>query len=176
MISSLQTFRLMAEGLGTLAALNGQDPPKRPYDWQVKQPITFQSTKSINSARAWRLGPDDKWMHSLKARSTWSSAAQNDHRMTSKYRESDKKAVGSYAFESLSRYFDVIRWSFCTALIQVERALNLTWCNDVTWQQHIRNHSIVETAVISVCVWGFEGLLFCLFMAEAHHGNISRSA
>ncbi len=26
-----------------------------------------------------------------------------------KYRESDKKAVGSYAFESFSRYFDVIR-------------------------------------------------------------------
>ncbi len=37
-----------------------------------------------------------------------------------KYRESDKKAVGSYAFESFSRYFDVIRWSFCAALLQVE--------------------------------------------------------
>ncbi len=36
---------------------------------------------------------------------------QNDHRMTSKYRESYKKAVGSYAFKSLSRYFYVIRWS-----------------------------------------------------------------
>ncbi len=42
--------------------------------------------------------------------------------MTSKYRESDKKAVGSYAFESLSRYFDVIRWAFCAAPLQVERA------------------------------------------------------
>ncbi len=60
-----------------------------------------------------------------KARSTWSSAAQNDHRMTSKYRESDQKAVGSYAFESLSRYFDVIRWSFCSALLQVECAYRL---------------------------------------------------
>ncbi len=38
-----------------------------------------------------------------------------------KYRESDKKAVGSYAFESFSRYFDVIRWSFCAALLQVEQ-------------------------------------------------------
>ncbi len=45
----------------------------------------------------------------MGARSTWSSTAQNDHHMTSKYRESDKKAVGSYAFQSLSRYFDVIR-------------------------------------------------------------------
>ncbi len=34
---------------------------------------------------------------------------QNDHSMTSKYRESYKKAVGSYAFKSLSRYFDVRR-------------------------------------------------------------------
>ncbi len=54
---------------------------------------------------------------------------QNDHRMTSKYRESYKKAVGSYAFKSLSRYFDVIRWSFCTAPLQVERAS----CHAITW-------------------------------------------
>ncbi len=47
---------------------------------------------------------------------------QNDHLMTSKYRESYKKAVGSYAFKSLLRYFDVIRWSFCSALLQVKRA------------------------------------------------------
>ncbi len=42
LVSRSQTFRLTAEGLGTLAALNGQGPPKRPYDWQVKQPITFR--------------------------------------------------------------------------------------------------------------------------------------
>ncbi len=42
LVSCSQTFRLTAEGLGTLAALNGQGPPKRPYDWQVKQPITFR--------------------------------------------------------------------------------------------------------------------------------------
>ncbi len=41
MVLRTQTFRLMTEGLGILVALNGQDPPKRPYDWQVKQPITF---------------------------------------------------------------------------------------------------------------------------------------
>ncbi len=40
-VSRSQTFRLTAERLGTLAALNGQGPPKRPYDWQEKQPITF---------------------------------------------------------------------------------------------------------------------------------------
>ncbi len=31
----------MAEGLGTLAALNRQGLPERPYNWQVKKPITF---------------------------------------------------------------------------------------------------------------------------------------
>ncbi len=41
--------------------------------------------------------------------STWSGAAQ--------YRESDKRADGSYAFEWLSRYFDV-HWSFCAASLQ----------------------------------------------------------
>lgn len=30
-------IRLMVEGLGS-----GQGPPKRPYDWQVKEPITFR--------------------------------------------------------------------------------------------------------------------------------------
>ncbi len=35
-------------------------------------------------------------------------ATQNGQCMTSKYRESDKRADGSYAFEWLSRYFDVI--------------------------------------------------------------------
>ncbi len=41
-------------------------------------------------------------------RSTLSGAAQNGQCMTSKYHESDKRADGSYAFEWLSRYFDVI--------------------------------------------------------------------
>ncbi len=41
-VSRSQTFRLIAEGLGTMATLNGQGPPRRPYDWQVKQPITFR--------------------------------------------------------------------------------------------------------------------------------------
>ncbi len=30
-------------------------------------------------------------------------------------RESDKRADGSYAFEWLSRYIDVIHWPFCAA-------------------------------------------------------------
>ncbi len=42
--------------------------------------------------------------------------------MTSKYRERDKRADGSYAFEWLSRYFDVIHWLFCAAPLKVERA------------------------------------------------------
>ncbi len=70
----------------------------------------------------------NQWAHS-----TWSSAAQNDHRMTSKYRESDKRADGSYAFKSLSRYFDVIRWSFCAVLLQVERAYCYEWIRFGKW-------------------------------------------
>ncbi len=41
-----------------------------------------------------------------------------------KYRESDKRADGSYAFESLSRYFDVTLLSFCA---EVERAYCDVW-------------------------------------------------
>ncbi len=50
-----------------------------------------------------------------KARSTVSGAAQNGQCMTSMYRESDKRAHGSFAFEWLSRYFDVIHCPFCAA-------------------------------------------------------------
>ncbi len=32
LVSRRQTFRLTAEGLGTLTTLDGQGPPKRPYD------------------------------------------------------------------------------------------------------------------------------------------------
>ncbi len=32
LVSRSQAFRLTAEGPGTLAAFNGQGPPKRPYD------------------------------------------------------------------------------------------------------------------------------------------------
>ncbi len=39
---------------------------------------------------------------------TLSGAAQNGQCLTSKNRESNKRADGSYAFEWLSRYFDVI--------------------------------------------------------------------
>ncbi len=47
--------------------------------------------------------------------------------MTSKYRESDKRADGSYAFEWLSRYFDVIHWPFYAAPLKVECAVILMW-------------------------------------------------
>ncbi len=60
-----------------------------------------------------------------KAHSTLSGAAQNGQCMTSKYRESDKRADGSYAFEWLSRYFDVIHRPFYAAPLKVER--NLKW-------------------------------------------------
>ncbi len=36
-----------------------------------------------------------------------------------------KEQTDPYAFESLSRYFDVTQRSFCTALLQVEH----TWCH-----------------------------------------------
>ncbi len=42
--------------------------------------------------------------------------------MTSKYRESEKRAGGFYAFEWLSRYFDVIHWPFYVAPLKVEGA------------------------------------------------------
>ncbi len=42
-----------------------------------------------------------------------------------KYSESDKRADGSYAFEWLSRYFDVIHGPFCGAPLKVERAYRL---------------------------------------------------
>ncbi len=57
---------------------------------------------------------------------------QNDQCMTSKYRESDKRADGSYALEWLSRYFDVIHWSFCAAPLQVERTYWHDW--EQTWE------------------------------------------
>ncbi len=41
--------------------------------------------------------------------------------VTSKYRESDKREGGSYAFERLSRYFDVTHWTFCAAPLKVEQ-------------------------------------------------------
>ncbi len=40
LVTRSQTFRLMAEGLGTLATLNGQESPRG--HWQVKQPIMFR--------------------------------------------------------------------------------------------------------------------------------------
>ncbi len=53
-----------------------------------------------------------------EARSTLSSAAQNGQCVTSKYSESDKRADGSSAFESLSWYFDVIH--FWATLLKVD--------------------------------------------------------
>ncbi len=41
LVSRSQTFRLTAEGLGTLAVLKGQGPSKRLYDWQVKKMLMF---------------------------------------------------------------------------------------------------------------------------------------
>ncbi len=69
------------------------------------------------------------------------------HRMitVSKYRESDKKAVRSYAFESLSRYFDVIRWSFCTASIRTR----LLWSKSATFV----NKSLISSFNISEFVF-----------------------
>ncbi len=57
----------------------------------------------MNRMRMWN---DDS--RKLYADSTLSGAAQTGQCMTSKYRESDKRTDGSYAFEWLSRYFDVI--------------------------------------------------------------------
>ncbi len=57
-------------------------------------------------------------------------------RMITVWHQSTTRAIryldGSYAFESLSRYFDVIRWLFCTALLQVERTFCLTQQSGVT--------------------------------------------
>ncbi len=47
------------------------------------------------------------FMFKPMSRSTLSGAAQDSQCMTSEYRESDKRANGSCAFEWLSRYFDV---------------------------------------------------------------------
>ncbi len=59
-----------------------------------------------------RAESSELWSSSLLTQScnnrTLSSAAQNGRCMTSKYRESDKRADGSYDVEWLSRYFDVI--------------------------------------------------------------------
>ncbi len=49
---------------------------------------------------------------------------KNGQSMTSMYRESDKRDW-SYAFEWLSRYFDVIHWPFCIASLKVERAYSI---------------------------------------------------
>ncbi len=67
-----------------------------------------------------------------QARSTLSSTAQNAQCMTSKYRESDKRADGSYAFEWLSRYFDFIHWPFCAAPLKFECAYWHDW--EQTWE------------------------------------------
>ncbi len=40
LVSRSQTFRLMAEGLESMAAFIGQGPPMRPFDRHVQQPIT----------------------------------------------------------------------------------------------------------------------------------------
>ncbi len=44
--------------------------------------------------------------------------------MTSMYRKSDKRADGSYAFEWLSSYFDIIHWPFYAAPLKVKRTHN----------------------------------------------------
>ncbi len=45
----------------------------------------------------------------------FSDAAQTDLYMTSKYCESYKEQMALYAFQSLSRYLDVIHRSVCSA-------------------------------------------------------------
>ncbi len=59
---------------------------------------------------------------------------KNGQSMTSKYRESDKRDW-SYAFEGLSRYFDVIHWPFCIASLKVERAYSILQ-NHVVFYNH----------------------------------------
>ncbi len=49
LVSCSQTFRLAAEGLGTLAALNGQGPPKRPW-------LTSKATNHVSFCAASRFG------------------------------------------------------------------------------------------------------------------------
>ncbi len=94
-----------------------------------------------------------------KARSTLSGAAQNGQCMTLKYRESDKRADGCYAFEWLSRYFDDIHWPFYTAPFKVERAC-----------MHAKT-TIIYT--LNTCVWyagqspflRISSNIFCVYFA-----------
>ncbi len=53
--------------------------------------------------------------------------------MTSKYHESDKRKDRAYAFESLSRYFDVIHWPFCAAPLKVRTRLISLWFWDFSF-------------------------------------------
>ncbi|XP_016371423.1 ventricular zone-expressed PH domain-containing protein-like [Sinocyclocheilus rhinocerous] len=43
----LQTFRLMAEGLDSISTFIGQDPPKRPSERHVKQPVTNGTSNAM---------------------------------------------------------------------------------------------------------------------------------
>jgi len=64
---------------------------------------------------------------------------QNDQCVTSQYRESDQRSDRSYAFQSFSRYFDVIHWSFYTApcrthlwsLLPNTKPHNLVQCHEL---------------------------------------------
>ncbi len=94
----------------------------------------------------------------------------------------DKKAVGSYAFELLSRYFDVIRWSFCSALLQIERAY---WKSaEITRQLVCHMIAIMwfayrGTTCLDSCTHHqqerhisrqFESLMFAVTQSHTHHG------
>ncbi len=52
---------------------------------------------------------------------------QIDQCVTSKYRKSYREQTTPYAFESLSRYFDVIHRSVCAELLQIQRAYGQTF-------------------------------------------------
>ncbi len=69
--------------------------------------------------------------------------------MTSKYRESDKRANGSYAFEWLSRYFDIIHWPFYVALLKVQRA----------YDSRVSRDSVITASVVENRVFSYRDII-----------------
>ncbi len=93
--------------------------------------------------------------------------------MTSKYRESDKKAVGSYAFESLSRYFDKViillsaassRTHLITRVILILHGFQ--WANMSQYME-------VNQWIDSKTRWFTKQTLNCLAVAYSHQANVN---
>ncbi len=82
--------------------------------------ISFLFNIRRRSSEWGQPSPRAYWADRRQVYSTWSSAAQNDVCVTSKYYESDKRADGSLCFR-----IALTQGSFCAALLQVE----YTWCH-----------------------------------------------